>query len=1360
MAGNGDPRAGWNGSVGHAATQPSQYPLEATYPGTNLVSPPLHATSIEGVSLPPTTRTDRAWTAPSVYSNGAVLDGPPRRDSPLAASPASIVSANNLSGAAKAGPYESHRSPERTKSPWEAVSRPASAAYAPSGNNGVSMYDPPITNSRSPGRTKSPGEASVHSFRGVSTKSLHSPPGSEWSPSVPASTPLVPSGSGSVYSPMSSSYEPPVMMDAKRTASPAPSVQSLTGSVSAPYDDYAPTSKATQATHPHIRSMSNGSAFSLSSAPRESPYAPSRHSRQQPSETSSQGSISSLYEKSPPAHEAYAARPTTTFDRTGGQILTLAPAIPLAYAPSPSLLGTNDPLGRTSVRIPVISFGFGGKLVTCFHGSSALNTGFDVALSSRPSTDVKLHVLHKVIPESTLETSAASFPGPLFSDPGTPSTSIVRTGTATQTKTKKARVIKYLKERADEISRGLGYFHSDSVDGRRAEAKHILVLLLKVMVENDGRLSGSTEIDAAVRAALVPRLGLQKTSPDLLRSASSLSISHTAEHAPLSDLPSTASYPVLGSSIQDSHDLPVAVHTVRASHLDKIQDFLLRGDRREACHYASDEKLWAHAMVIASSIDKAAWKEVVTEFVRTELVAKDPRNSPVMTRGEESKYVPSNGREALRVAYSHYAGQGPAAVQELLPPKPLTAHIGAQTLQLPSPSTSSVTPISPNFTSLAETMDIPPEVLARWADTAAMIVSSPMTMETSSTLTALGDQLAGNRWFEAAHACYLLAPQTSPMGGVGSASRLVLIGSPSPSTLPTFARDQDPFILSEIAEFALSLATPAKGQDAFAGLPHLQPYRLIRAAWLAEMGHMQLANRYCDAISNSLGRNSPYINSTFVEQLKGLSDRLIAAPQLDKSGSWIGSKMSKPSLDSIGTWLEGRFTKFIAGDADSPLRGPEDTAATPHQLAFSGPFTHYSTISSGASSAIPSPRQSKTDLTETSISPPPFRAGSAAAMGSSPASQVQINRASSAMDYTRAYDRKTSPIPRVSSASATTSTFSDASLYSQALNGHAFGSNSKQRIEEVDVNEDSDAESAMQPQGPRIASWWGSPESDAPTPTASSFIRVGDAESTQSSDFISLMDDPSLSVTPVASRTPSVDNHRSAQPSFGDDDDDDLGLGNSSSRAKHNTSMDEPATTHTNGTAKKDEKPDEAPQKPDLLTIFSELKTSASGSWFKRIWTRDSTPAPVKANLGEQTSFYYDKELKRWVNKSSGNEAAAPSAPAPPPRAQTASPGRSYGSMPAGTSPHPPPARPSTAIDLTQPPRKPPMRVRSNLAPPEPEHNITSAPPTPLSATIPLTPGEGPPPPAGGRKATAGKRAVRSRYVDVFQQEASQGGTS
>ena len=83
------------------------------------------------------------------------------------------------------------------------------------------------------------------------------------------------------------------------------------------------------------------------------------------------------------------------------------------------------------------------------------------------------------------------------------------------------------------------------------------------------------------------------------------------------------------------------------------------------------------------------------------------------------------------------------------------------------------------------------------------------------------------------------------MGGLGNpAVRIVLVGSKTPAVIPNFAVDLDPIIFSEIVEFALSLSPTAKGQDTFAGLPHLQAYRFIRAVSLAEVGEIQLANRY------------------------------------------------------------------------------------------------------------------------------------------------------------------------------------------------------------------------------------------------------------------------------------------------------------------------------------------------------------------------------------------------------------------------------------------------------------------------------------------------------------------------------------
>jgi COPII coat assembly protein SEC16 len=146
-----------------------------------------------------------------------------------------------------------------------------------------------------------------------------------------------------------------------------------------------------------------------------------------------------------------------------------------------------------------------------------------------------------------------------------------------------------------------------------------------------------------VRAALIPRL---KDSTDL-----------DAERF---------STPADGlGGLTTATEASLTVHSLKPSHLDKIQKLLLRGERRQAYHYALNEKLWAHAMVIASSIDKESWQEVANEFIRTELdskIVKDvkDRNSE-LGRGGPGSANGSGGFESLRVVYSLYAGQGAAA---------------------------------------------------------------------------------------------------------------------------------------------------------------------------------------------------------------------------------------------------------------------------------------------------------------------------------------------------------------------------------------------------------------------------------------------------------------------------------------------------------------------------------------------------------------------------------------------------------------------------------------------------------------------------------------------------------------------------
>ncbi len=55
-----------------------------------------------------------------------------------------------------------------------------------------------------------------------------------------------------------------------------------------------------------------------------------------------------------------------------------------------------------------------------------------------------------------------------------------------------------------------------------------------------------------------------------------------------------------------------------------------------------------------------------------------------------------------------------------------------------------------------------------------------------------------------------------------------------------------------------------------------------------------------------------------------------------------------------------------------------------------------------------------------------------------------------------------------------------------------------------------------------------------------------------------------------------------------------------------------------------------------LCCVADDVKSGASSGWLSRLWKRNDTTSPsaVKANLGEQSSFYFDKELGKWVNKT------------------------------------------------------------------------------------------------------------------------------
>ncbi|CDR99757.1 hypothetical protein [Sporisorium scitamineum] len=1133
--------------------------------------------------------------------------------------------------------------------------------------------------------------------------------------------------------------------------------------------------------------------------------------------------------------------------------------------------------------IPIASFGIGGKLVSYFptsRGSSVADAtdgagnvggayGSYAYNASGYPTQVNIEALSSLVPSTSYATAfdPLTFPGPVFEGAAGTNALSRATGAASANKSKKAVLLKHLDERIQDLSAGVGYLRrrpsfsgstpvsnqvtqaapeqDGELEARRTEDKVLLLRLLRLLVENDGQTS-STSFEQGVRSLIV--------APETQQSASSGAFAMSVI--------STSQDDGAEGSIVSSHEL-------RTGFLQKVQGMLLRGERRQAVDYAVAQKMWAHAMTIASCVDKECWKEVVSEFIEHEVGAAE---ASLAGQGQ-------GDLQGLKVAYNVFSGQDPVSIFDLFRTKTQLGQMGG--LQ-PAPSESTVTSAAP----------------PSWKESAA-IVASNRSASDSAALTAIGDGLCTRGLLEAAHFCYLLSPQTSPIGGADTnGARFTLLSLSNPKTSATFVQDLDGILMTEVLEFAQGLVPAVKGQEPFPGIPHLQAYKLVYAQQLADLGEVGKAQQYCEAIAQCLKqcKSSPYLHSTLLSQSKQLSDRLVGAPQAGAGGNWVTRKMQRPTLDGVWGALEGRFTKFIAGEDGAMEADPPNKNSKGSVSSSIGPFSHYSAITPDAASGGMTRQPSFTELRTGSPSGLTSRSGSAMdfrnatkraaspkhrsstalsmrPLNSDPYSDWPQPRASgngngseAASNYDRDSVRTSSEAPRNAYGYS-------ASLHAGSQHGHGFSRASSTYDGPAETSFTSDVApwQTNAGQGARDADGSRRASTDAAGTAASSEAGYGgysayggygggsyggyddtygeesrrtetggeeggdaggysapgqtpfygyDPHGAQKPQFVSNADAASALeggeeggfVSPFDAlssnnRTPQPQNQYA--PSYDrnhteeEEDDDDLGLGNSSNRnkARNAGSAGEEASSETGDASRRDSvassaatnaaKPSDANGKKDDAASSAsgheekkqELKPSAS--WFGRLWGRSpSTDSAAqaqakakKAHLGEETSFVYDKELKRWVNKKAGDSGSAASTPPPPPppaRAQSASPA-SQPDGSTGTSSAPPmrgPPSSSFTMGRSTPPisegrdegssglapsRGPPgmgslTRARSNLA--DRSMPPASQPPSAASrgsgASTPAGMGSPPPPPPGGsRTGTAKKRPIKSRYVVV-----------
>lgn len=531
-----------------------------------------------------------------------------------------------------------------------------------------------------------------------------------------------------------------------------------------------------------------------------------------------------------------------------------------------------DPLERWK-GYPIFKFGFGGTIVSSFPKQiPRYSAGQTTPMIKCSPGEVKIIGSKNAVP---LEESISSFPGPL------------------KAKSKKKEILEWLQKRilqlqSIQIPNANGSTLPDPL--KRHEEKCLLWKTLHVLVEHNGIIEGNLAAISAIRTILSP-----ESSPGETGSRSSYNLNQG----------------LIGISRYEGSRK--ASDPADPEAMEALRKILLGGEREAAVWYAVDQRLWAQAMLLASTLDPNIWKQVVREFVRQE----------VKTLGTNT--------ESLACFYQILAGNLEESIDELVPP---SARAGLQMV-------SKVGGTEPTKNAL--------DGLDRWRETLTLILSN-RRQDDWKALVTLGKLLLSYGRTEAAHICFIFAKAPGLFGGADDPQvSVALLGADHVQNPFGFNCDFDSIFLTEVYDFACTVLAPST-VTTFS--PHLQSYKLYHAIILADYGYRSEAQQYCDSITavlKSTTKLSPYFHGLLFRALEDLVERLRQAPT-DAPGSW----MSRPSMDKVSGSVWTRLNQFIAGE-ESDAGSAASGKGLDHDV--SGPFARVA----GDSPTI-SRRESLSDL--------------------------------------------------------------------------------------------------------------------------------------------------------------------------------------------------------------------------------------------------------------------------------------------------------------------------------------------------------------------------------------------------------------
>lgn len=977
----------------------------------------------------------------------------------------------------------------------------------------------------------------------------------------------------------------------------------------------------------------------------------------------------------------------------------------------------HDPLQRWR-GVPILAWGVGGTIITTFPKNiPRYSMNSSVPTVSRAPGEVKVLHAKDVDP---LPDRLAKFPGPL------------------KGKSKKKETIAWLSSGIETLEKTLPdvSFHPElSPEAKRAMERLLLWKILRVFIEHDGALEGSPAVEKAVKEVLLPQ-----------------KLENAQNFSPI--------------DAQTSLPTQMQADRVDASAMEGIKTSLVQGDRVSAVWAAVDKRLWGHAMLIANTVSPDLYKQVAQEFVRKEV------------------NYPGHNNESMAAFYKILSGNYEDCVDELV-----SSHARAG-FQM----------VSTQLGTGASNAGL--DGLDKWRETLALVLSNRSTDDVKG-LNELGRLLSSYGRAEAAHICFMFGRSLSHFGGIHEPGvDFVLLGSDHRQQAEQFGKETEALELSEVYEYGLSLAG---GIAATSGAPHLAGYKLQHAITLAEYGYRDRALQYCEAMvaaATSQTKRSPYYSQVLVSAVDDFMTRLKQAPK-EGSNSWI----SKPSMNKVSDSMWNKFNKFVAGDEGDNANGNTqegekglfDRIATTPTLSRSPSTNNFETFANSPAPMFATLAQPTT--------------AAASRYAPAPASAASSNPYAPASGQSQSpeYPAVTQGYPGGGPAPVATGGYAPQATLAPSQGYFPYEPGAPTPAADAHSSSMSNA-GGYQPYGlqasPNIIPASASPHNEVPSnlgylppsygfepPQLTPASDNDDKNGTQS-DSASGYEPPSFQ--PYGFEPPSTqtsynpdsedgaeDKAMNKKKSFMDDDDDDIPALRVQPDEKSKAEKDRENEEMFRKAAEEDGKTNQETQRMIITDRVLAKRAEAEkagkkgwgfGGWFaKKPASPSPAPSegspnkPIRAKLGEASSFVYDPELKRWVNKKPGAEnVEAKTATPPPPKG----PGRSVTSTPPPPKSTPPPPGAARSVSGGPPAIRsvPPMGLGPSLS--QPPSMETLAVPQAMSRSASQNSlGGGPPsrPPsrpttsmsnassiddligaAGPRKAGSKKPRKSGRYVDVM----------